>query len=82
MIVNSYKPQPPLSAFVDLLWLEEIHDAPRGKKRVVPTGTLSLVLDLCSRASVAWASTKQKNFHMRGEAYDFRVPYGDTDDLV
>jgi AraC-like DNA-binding protein len=45
MVVNSYVPQWPLSNFVDLFWSCERCTRPV-KERVLPTGTVELVLDL------------------------------------
>ena len=44
-IFNFYKPKPPLSKFVDILWLYEgqpVHKT----ERILPTGTLELVINL------------------------------------
>src|SRR4051794_3480799 len=46
MALLTYRPRPPLSAFVDILWLAE-GDAPaHPKERLLPTGTVELVIDL------------------------------------
>lgn len=46
MLYRTYIPRPPLSDFVNLLWLYEGHDPPHAKERVLPTGTMELVIDL------------------------------------
>ncbi len=46
MSYRTYIPQPPLSDFVDLFWLYEGYDLPQAKERVLPTGTIELVIDL------------------------------------
>lgn len=46
MIYRTYTPRPPLSDFVDLFWLYEGYDLPHAKERVLPTGTMELILDL------------------------------------
>jgi len=46
MIYRTYIPRPPLSDFVNLFWLYECHDPPHAKERVLPTGTMELVIDL------------------------------------
>lgn len=46
MIYRTYSPRPPLSDFVNLFWLYEGHDPPHAKERVLPTGTMELVIDL------------------------------------
>jgi AraC-like DNA-binding protein len=45
-IFNFYKPTPPLSNFVDCLWLYEGHNAKHKTERILPTGTLELVINL------------------------------------
>jgi AraC-like DNA-binding protein len=45
-IFNFYKPKPPLSKFVDNFWLYEGHEAERKTERILPTGTLELVINL------------------------------------
>src|SRR5215216_5354459 len=45
-IFNFYKPKPPLSKFVDSLWLCKAHDAVHNIERILPTGTLELVINL------------------------------------
>ena len=45
-IFDFYKPKPPLSKFVDSFWLYESGE-PRGRnERILPTGTLELVINL------------------------------------
>ena len=43
---NFYKPKPPLSKFVDNLWLYEGYDPERKTERILPTGTFELVINL------------------------------------
>ena len=43
---NFYKPKPPLSKFVDNLWLYKGHVPEQKTERILPTGTLELVLNL------------------------------------
>lgn len=40
------RPRPPLAAFVDLLWYWRGHDVARSTERVLPMGTMELVIDL------------------------------------
>ena len=45
-------PDPPLSDFVDLLWLYEGYEQPHEKERLLPSGSMELVINLkedCSR---------------------------------
>ncbi|MBC7930634.1 MAG: helix-turn-helix domain-containing protein [Rubrivivax sp.] len=46
MILRSYIPRPPLSDFVDLLWLYEGYAPPHAKERLLPGGTVELVISL------------------------------------
>jgi AraC-like DNA-binding protein len=45
-IFNFYKPKPPLSKFVDSFWLFEGYEPERKTERILPTGTLELVINL------------------------------------
>src|SRR5215831_8762745 len=45
-IFNFYKPEPPLSKFVDNFWLYEGYEAEQKTERILPTGTLELVINL------------------------------------
>jgi AraC-like DNA-binding protein len=45
-IFNFYKPKPPLSKFVDNVWLYEGHEAEHKTERILPTGTLELAINL------------------------------------
>src|SRR5262245_21308255 len=45
-IFNFYTPKPPLSKFVDSFWLYEGYNPERKTERILPTGTLELVINL------------------------------------
>jgi len=45
-VFNFYKPDPPLSKFVDNFWLYEGHEAEHKTERILPTGTLELAINL------------------------------------
>src|SRR5215510_2889496 len=45
-IFNFYQPKPPLSKFVDSFWLYEGYEAEHKTERILPTGTLELVINL------------------------------------
>lgn len=47
MSLHTYIPQPPLSNFVELLWLYQGFEAPHAKERVLPDGSMELVINLC-----------------------------------
>jgi AraC-like DNA-binding protein len=46
MILLAHKPQPPLSDFVDVLWLCEGYEASHEKERLLPDGSVELVVNL------------------------------------
>ena len=46
MVYRTYIPRRPLSDFVDLFWSYEGYDPPNAKERVVPTGTMQLIVNL------------------------------------
>lgn len=46
MLYLAHKPPPPLSDFVDLIWLYEGYDVPHEKERLLPDGTVELVINL------------------------------------
>jgi hypothetical protein len=45
-MLTSYRPPPPLSDFVDQLWIFEGSTWRQGKERVLPTGSMQLVVNL------------------------------------
>jgi AraC-like DNA-binding protein len=45
-ILKFYKPKPPLSKFVDCLWLHEGFETQHFSERILPTGTLELAINL------------------------------------
>src|SRR5215468_10975643 len=45
-IFNFYEPKPPLSKFVDNFWLYEGYEPEHKTERILPTGTLELVINL------------------------------------
>jgi AraC-like DNA-binding protein len=46
MFFLGHKPLPPLSDFVDLLWLYEGYEVPHQKERLLPDGSVELVINL------------------------------------
>jgi AraC-like DNA-binding protein len=46
MLYRSYKPPPPLGDFVDDLWLYDDYAQPHLKERILPSGTIELVINL------------------------------------
>jgi len=49
MTYRAYIPRPPLSQFVELFWSYEGYEPPHDIERVVPTGTMQLILSLGER---------------------------------
>ncbi len=47
MLYLRHKPQPPLAEFVDCIWLWEGYAGPHQKERLMPDGTVELVINLC-----------------------------------
>lgn len=48
MVYRTYIPRPPLSEFVDLFWSYEGYNPPHVRERVIPTGTMQLIFNLCA----------------------------------
>jgi hypothetical protein len=46
MFYARHKPSPALSGFVDVLWLYEGYDVPHEKERLLPDGSVELVINL------------------------------------
>lgn len=49
MIAHTYYPQPPLSDFVELMWLYDGYRVPHTQERLLPTGTTTLVVNFALR---------------------------------
>ncbi len=45
-VYRTYIPQPPLANFVDIFWLYEGYNPPHAKERVLPNGSMELVINL------------------------------------
>src|SRR5215813_1596528 len=90
-IFNFYKPRPPLSKFVDNFWLYEGYEPEHKTERILPTGTLELVINLtqnelrfydderpenCSRLSGAIVSGAYgRSFEPKAEAFIIGVHF-------
>jgi hypothetical protein len=46
VLVRHYVPRPPLSNFVDLFWLYQGYTQPHDKERLLPNGSMDLVVNL------------------------------------
>ena len=63
IVFKTYVPEKPLSEFVGLFWYWRGHDVSYSRERVLPTGTVELVIDLANgRASAAGLSGPRSQF--------------------
>src|SRR3712207_3135314 len=46
MLFRTYKPAPPLSAYIEKLWLYQGYTPTHARERVLPNGTMELVINL------------------------------------
>jgi len=63
MPVRTWFPRPPLSDFVELLWFAEGTPATHAKERLLPTGTMELVLNLRDDAMSVYESQNTKRLY-------------------
>jgi AraC-like DNA-binding protein len=66
MAYCTYIPRPPLSDFVDLFWSCEGYGPPHGKERVVPTGTMQLIVNLSENELRVYDRRDHDRFHSFG----------------
>ncbi len=67
MLYLSRKPLPPLSDFVDALWLYEGYDVPHEKERLLPDGSVELVINLAEDSIRVYDShDPQKSYTIPG----------------
>jgi len=62
-LLTHKKPAPPLSDFVDLLWLNEGYDTSHAKERLLPDGTVELVINLREDRVRIYDPHKLEQFH-------------------
>ena len=60
-IFNFYKPKPPLSKFVDNFWLYEGYEPEPKTERILPTGTLELVINLRQNKLLFYDAERPEN---------------------
>ena len=60
-IFNFYKPKPPLSKFVDNFWLCEGYKPEQKTERILPTGTLELVINLRQNELLFYDTERHEN---------------------
>ena len=63
MILLAHKPLPPLSEFVDVLWLCQAYDVPHEMERLLPDGTVELVINLREDRIRIYDSHHPERFH-------------------
>jgi AraC-like DNA-binding protein len=63
MLLLAHKPLPPLSGFVDLMWLCEDYAASHEKERLLPDGTVELVINLREDRIKVYDSHQPERFH-------------------
>ncbi len=64
MLLLAHKPLPPLSEFVDLIWLCENYASSHEKERLLPDGTVELVINLKEDRIRVYDSHRPEQFHM------------------
>lgn len=60
-IFKFYKPKPPLSKFVDSFWLYEGYEPEHKTERILPTGTLELVINLRQNELLFYDAERPEN---------------------
>jgi AraC-like DNA-binding protein len=63
MLYLSHKPAPPLSNFVDMFWFYEGYEVAHQKERLLPDGTVELVINLREDAIRVYDSQNPDQFH-------------------
>src|ERR1700679_3120891 len=63
MIYKIHKPLPPLSDFVDVLWLYEGYDVPHEKERLLPDGSVEIVNNLAEDRMRVYNSHNREKIH-------------------
>lgn len=61
-IFNFYKPRPPLSKFVDSFWLYQASQLQHKSARILPTGTLELVINLPRNELLFYDAERHENY--------------------
>src|SRR5262245_46456475 len=62
----AYVPGPPLAAFVEMLWTYECYAPAHPRERLLPTGTVELVIDLGDRPATLYDGTTDRRLTFRG----------------
>jgi AraC-like DNA-binding protein len=67
VLARHYTPAPPLGNFVDLLWLYEGYSQPHDKERILPDGSMELVINLSEDRARVYDRNRTNQFQtMRG----------------
>jgi len=64
MLYLTHKPSPPLSDFVEVFWLYEGYDVPHRRERLLPDGSVELVVNLKEDRIRVYDSDQAGDFHM------------------
>ena len=62
-LLTHKKPAPPLSTFIDLLWIYEGYDTAHPRERLLPDGTVELVINLREDRIRVYDSPDLEHFH-------------------
>lgn len=68
MVYLAYKPGPPLSDFVKLFWFYEGYNPPHAMERILPTGTMELIIDLRDGPLKVYESWDTEHFRSFGQS--------------
>lgn len=63
MLYLTHKPSPPLSDFVEVFWLYEGYDVPHRRERLLPDGSVELVVNLKEDRICVYDSDEAGDFH-------------------
>jgi len=63
MLYRAYKPSPPLADFVDSFWFYEGYEVPHERERLLPDGTVELVINLNEDCIRVYDSDDADDFH-------------------
>ncbi len=69
MIHKLHFPQPPLSQFVENIWLVEAHTADYTREKILPDGAIELIIDLDSEPKTIFESEGSKQFRTVRKAW-------------
>ena len=68
MLYRTYRPAPPLSDFVALFWYYEGYTQPHAKERIMPDGSMQVVINLCEDEIKIYDPDHPEHFERRSGA--------------